>query len=48
VNLQAADRSRVRELLEEAWRRRAPKRLVQELEAGGGGAVAGRRSRRDV
>jgi hypothetical protein len=33
VNLRAADSQRVFELLEESWRRKAPKRLVQDLDA---------------
>ena len=32
VTLANADSARVRELLEEAWRRKAPKRLVQVLD----------------
>ena len=37
VNLGAANTSAVRELLEEAWRLRAPKRVIAAFEAGGGG-----------
>jgi hypothetical protein len=36
VVLAAADPVEVRELIEAAWRRKAPKRLVAELDAGGG------------
>jgi hypothetical protein len=32
VNLRAADPQRVRELLEESWRRKAPKCVVEDLE----------------
>jgi hypothetical protein len=35
VNLDAADRDEVRELLEDAWRRKAPKRLVRSLDESG-------------
>src|SRR3954451_24142523 len=35
VNLGAATPAQVRELLEEAWRMRAPKRAIQALESGG-------------
>ena len=34
VNLAAADAAQVRELLEEAWRRRAPKRVLAAYDAG--------------
>jgi hypothetical protein len=33
VNLPAADRAQMQELLEEAWRRRAPKRVVAAFDA---------------
>jgi hypothetical protein len=33
VTLEAADPTRVKELLEEAWRRKAPKRLVAAFDA---------------
>jgi len=36
VTLAGADTGRVRELLEEAWRRKAPKRLVEALDGGRG------------
>ena len=36
VNLPAADRDQVRELLEEAWRLKAPTRLVAAYDAGNG------------
>jgi len=38
VNLGAANTSAVRELLEEAWRLRAPKRVIAAFEADGGGS----------
>ena len=37
VNLRAAPPAQVRELLEEAWRMRAPKRAIEALESGSGG-----------
>ena len=35
VRLEAVDRAELAELLEESWRLRAPKRLVEELDRGG-------------
>lgn len=35
VTLAKADRERVRELLEEAWRKKAPKALIKKLDAKG-------------
>ena len=43
VNLAAADDARLEELIEESWRRKAPKRLLAERDIGGdrGSAPAG-------
>ncbi|HEX5936939.1 MAG TPA: MmcQ/YjbR family DNA-binding protein [Actinomycetota bacterium] len=35
IDLRSADRDTVLELLEESWRRRAPKRLIAELDSRG-------------